>query len=413
MIIAGGGLGGLALAAGLRKRHIPVTVMEKDADLAATGGYHIHLDRAATLALRDLLQPQDFERFLASAATARAQGGDVMRDMHGRLLYRSHDAHGDGGVNIDRITLRLLLAAATGSSLHTGATVERFDKTGEGIVTVTLTDATTHECDLLIGADGVHSVVAQELAGGPTNHPTGLLGIGGATRLSVLSTKAQNRFSQESGLAIGPSGTGLYIGYHDPVRRAAADSPELADPATTEPTYIWGAVLSESDDTDALRPLHGAALRDATCDLLHAAGWRDPMLEVVSRTSLDHLAAFRFHAGPTEARLLAPWPAGHVTALGDAVHAMPPTAGMGAATALIDAAHLADALTAVVDGTATIPTAMYEFEHDMRQRGAQAIRASLKPVAFIQATASPVGRIGARVGLPLCAALARLQPNKS
>ncbi|MET8683140.1 FAD-dependent monooxygenase [Streptomyces sp. NPDC004732] len=34
---------------------------------------------------------------------------------------------------------------------------------------------------------------------------------------------------------------------------------------------------------------------------------------------------------------LAPWPAGRITALGDAVHATPPTAGKGAGAAIRDA----------------------------------------------------------------------------
>lgn len=413
VIISGGGLGGLALAAGLRKRDIDVTVFEQDTDLAATGGYHIHLDQSATGALQNLLEPRDFERVLASSATSRLQGGDITRDMHGRLLNRSNDMDDDGGVNIDRITLRLILAEAAGESLRTGATVQRFTRSDDGIVTVSLEDGSGHDCDLLVGAEGVHSATATALAGRPTNTPTGLLGIGGATRVAALSSVAQDLFGKDSGLAIGPSGTGLYIGYHDPTNQAAVESPTLADPATTEPTYIWGAVLSESDDTDALRPLRGAELRDATKDLLHKAGWRNPMLEVLSRTELEGLATFRFYAGPTAPNDVAPWSAGHVTALGDAVHAMPPTAGMGAATAIQDAADLAFKLEAVSGGTATIPVAIHDFEHGMRLRGAAAVSASLKPVGIIKATTSPLGRAAAQVGLPLGAALAKLRHPES
>lgn len=408
VIVAGGGLGGLALTAGLLKRGIDVTTFERDTDLSKTGGYHIHLDRAATTALRSLLEPQTFEAILASSATTRVQGGDVMRDMRGRLLLRK-EAPDDGGVNIDRITLRLILADAAGAALRTGTVVGRHSVENDNTISVELEDGTTHTADVLVAADGVHSHIAATLAGRPTNTPTGLLGIGGRTPPSTLPKKARELFSTDSGLAIGPGGTGLYIGYHDPVNQAAVHSPHLAHPITTEPTYIWGAVLSESSGTDTLRPLEGGELRDAITALLRRAGWTSPMLDVITHTDTDGLATFRFHAGPAAANDVAPWAAGPVTALGDAVHAMPPTAGMGAATAIRDAAALADGLETVRDQQSTIPAAIHDFEHGMRIRGAAAVTASLGPVGIIHATNTPVGRIAARIGLPLGAALARLR----
>ncbi|MFP7834650.1 FAD-dependent oxidoreductase [Marisediminicola sp. LYQ134] len=409
VIVAGGGLGGLALAAGLRTRGINVSVFERDTDLAQTGGYHIHLDEAATGALRDLLDPEPFEEVLASSATTRLQGGDIMRDMRGRLLYRSAAADDDGGVNIDRITLRLILADAVGDALHQGATVQDFARNDDGTNTVTLADGSTHDCDLLVGAEGVHSQIARSLAGRPTSKPTGLLGICGRTTVADLPGTAQRLFGQDSGLAIGPDGTGLYIGYHDPANQAAVRSPARARSVTLEPIYIWGAVLSESAATERLRPLTGSALRDATAALLQDAGWTSPMLDVIAESETDGIAPFRFHAGPPYANQLAPWPAGTVTALGDAVHAMPPTAGMGAATAIRDAADLATRLEAARDQQATIPAAVHRFEHGMRIRGAAAITASLGPVRMIHASATPIGRVAARLGLPIGAALARLR----
>jgi len=406
VIIAGGGLGGLALAAGLRRHGVDVAVFERDTDLSATGGYHIHLDAAATAALADLLEPVMFEKLLASAATARLQGGDVVRDMRGNLLAEVHTPGGDEGVNIDRITLRLLLAEAAGDAVVLGTVVTGFARRDDGTVTVTLDNGETHGCDLLVGAEGTHSVIATTLAGRPTNRPTGLLGIGGSTAADVLPPGVRTLLAQRSGLAVGPSGTGLYIGYHDPVGQAAVDSPRLAAPATTTPTYIWGAVLSESGETEVLRRLAGARLRDATVAFLGHKGWSDRMLAVVTASDPGTLAAFRFSAGSPVADELAPWPAGCVTALGDAVHAMPPTAGMGAATAIADAAALVGQVAAVRVGRATIPAAVHGFEQGMRRRGAAAIAASLRPVGWIHGSNTPVGAFVARVALPAVAGFA-------
>lgn len=63
---------------------------------------------------------------------------------------------------------------------------------------------------------------------------------------------------------------------------------------------------------------------------------------------------------------LTPWPAGSVTALGDAVHATPPTGGRSAATAIRDADQLACRLAAVPTGKARLPTALADFHRDMR-----------------------------------------------
>ena len=55
VLIAGGGIGGLALAQGLVGRGIDVVVVEPDVDLERTGGYKLHLGPKAVEALATLL----------------------------------------------------------------------------------------------------------------------------------------------------------------------------------------------------------------------------------------------------------------------------------------------------------------------------------------------------------------------
>ena len=57
VLIAGGGIGGLALAQGLARSGVDVTVVERDSGLDATGGYKLHLDPGALAALATMLPP--------------------------------------------------------------------------------------------------------------------------------------------------------------------------------------------------------------------------------------------------------------------------------------------------------------------------------------------------------------------
>ncbi len=95
-------------------------------------------------------------------------------------------------------------------------------------------------------------------------------------------------------------------------------------------------------------------------------------------------SSFRFHAAPRYAAGLAVWPAGEVTALGDAVHAMPPTGGRGASTAIQDAHVLHRELLAARDGHKTVPMAVHDYQRAMRPYAAAAVAESLQPVGWIR-----------------------------
>jgi 2-polyprenyl-6-methoxyphenol hydroxylase-like FAD-dependent oxidoreductase len=56
-----------------------------------------------------------------------------------------------------------------------------------------------------------------------------------------------------------------------------------------------------------------------------------------------------------------------VTVLGDAIHAMPPTAGAGANSAILDADTLRRQLIAADRGEVTIPAAVGRYEEEMRR----------------------------------------------
>ncbi|MFF0739156.1 FAD-dependent oxidoreductase [Streptomyces sp. NPDC004111] len=409
VVVVGGGIGGLALGAGLRRRGYEVAVYDRDTDVASTGGYHITLDGRAQSALRELVAPATVRRLLASGSALRLRDRDAFWDRRGRLLGHGPELGGDSGIDVDRITLRVLLAEEAGDALHLGRAVSGVGQDADGTPHVLLDDGDRVPADLVVGADGTHSVVARYLAGGRTSSPAGIVGFSGRTLRADLGPGERQRLGTRSGLAVGPRGAALYVGFLDPVGNAALDAPELRMSVTTGPTYIWGAMFPESTATDSLRGLRAGALRDALVSRFDGQGWARHTLEVVARADPRSVAAYRFHAAPTRAAALAPWPAGRVTALGDAVHATPPTAGMGAGAAIRDAAALLRHLGDVRDGRTTTAGAVALFEAGMRRRGSEVLTRGMRTVRLILATDSTLGTAALALGTPVLTAAARLR----
>ncbi|MEU4341548.1 FAD-dependent monooxygenase [Nocardia sp. NPDC023852] len=409
IIIVGGGIGGLALAAGLRRHGFDVAVFDRDTDVAATGGYHITLDRRAQSALRELVAPEIFERLLASASALRLRARDAFWDRRGRLLGHGPHLGDNPSVDIDRVTLRTLLAEAVGDDLHLGRAVTEIGRAQDGTPLVIFADDSSVQCDVLVGADGTHSLVARHLAGGPNNEPAGIIGFSGRTSVNDLSPVERQRLGPRSGLAIGPRGAALYVGFLDPVGNAVLDAPDLRAAVTNGPTYIWGAMFPESADTDSMRDTRGAALQTALLARFRRQGWSERPLEVIARADPDSVAAFRFNAASSRVQDLAPWPAGPITALGDAVHATPPTAGMGAGAAIRDAASLVEHLREVAAGTTALTVAISQFEADMRLRGSEVLTMAMKTVRWILATDTRLGAAATAAVCPILAAAERLR----
>ncbi|GAB3837670.1 FAD-dependent oxidoreductase [Kribbella italica] len=410
VVVVGGGIGGLALGAGLRRGGYEVTVFDRDTDVAATGGYHITLDQRAQSALERLVDPEIMRRLLASGSALRLRDPDAFWDRRGRLLGYGPDLSGSASIDVDRITLRTLLAEAVGDDLQLGRAVSGVDEDEQGMPRVLFTDGPPVTADLVVGADGTHSVVARYLAQGPTNRPAGIIGFSGRTRRADLSSAERQRLGTRSTMGIGPRGAALYVGFLDPVGNAALDAPELCMSITTGPTYIWGAMFPESAHTDSLRDLHGAPLRSALLDRFRDHKWAGHTLEVIARADPASVAAFRFNAASTRATDLAPWTAGRFTALGDAVHATPPTAGMGAGAAIQDAADLLGQLDTLSDGdTTTLTNAVARFEAQMRQRGSEVLSMAMKTVRLILVTDTTFGAAATTIVTPLMAAVTRLR----
>ncbi|MDQ2815824.1 MAG: FAD-dependent monooxygenase [Actinomycetota bacterium] len=291
-IVVGGGIGGLATAAALDQVGWEVDVFERQETFAEIGASLTLWPNA--LAALDALNVGAEAR---EVTLNSFDGGFMTPD--GRWLTRLNtdhvkDRYGEVVVLTRPDLLALLLKAAPQQSLHPGITVESVDADG----TVT-TSTGRYRADLVVGADGVRSGVRRRLW--PDAPPPRYSGV----TAKRFNTRVLDEPVPDGAWVWGP---GRSFGYTPlPGGRAYAYAMETAPP--------------DGKDTD----------------LGVFASWRDPIPRLIDNVGEDGVLRHDVYEGP----MLKSYVAGRVALIGDAAHALQPSLGQGACTALEDAVILA------------------------------------------------------------------------
>jgi 2-polyprenyl-6-methoxyphenol hydroxylase-like FAD-dependent oxidoreductase len=409
VIVIGAGIGGLTLAQALLRAGIDTRVYDRDGSLDDTGGYRLHVDPVARAALARHLPPTLYQAIWASSVGPAAFRRFGYLDHRMRVLASNRTDPRQEALQIGRRPLRRLLAhgLAERDVLRLGAEFRHAEINRDGTATAHFTDGHAERADLLVGADGAHSRVARGLAGRELVRPVGAGGLAGRTPLTD-STRALLPDALRDGpaLAFGPDGFSVFLAPHAPAATAGIRAETCLDvPADLEPDYLaWG--INAGHDLFPTDPsqLDTAGLRQLAKTMLRS--WAPTLRELVDAADPTSLGYFAFNAADPDAELT-PWASGPITALGDAVHAMPPTGGRGASTAIRDAGVLADRLTAVTEGRATASLAVHEFEREMARYAPDAIRVSLAPLRWQRHFHGPVAYQAIRVALPIAQRLRR------
>ena len=343
--IAGGGIGGLAVALALARRGVATHIYERRSDFTETGaGIQIGpngskvlaeiglLDAVCTHAAEpDALSVHDGN---SGRVITRLPLGEWMKQRHGApyLTTHRHDLHGAllTAANADpRITLSL------------GVEVRAFANRSAGI-DITLSDGGMVECDALICADGLWSRLRSQV--GPFQAPS----LGGKCAYRTVVPRqslAKVLIANDVHIWLAP---GVHV-VHYPVRKG--DEYALV-------VIVDGSSSVESWSLDATKDMLAASpvmrfsapLRDM---VLAAEDWRMWPLQTL---------------GP-----LPRWTKGCAALLGDAAHPVLPFFAQGGGLALEDAAVLAKH---IAGGGLPMPERLGAYEHERRARVSKVATAS-------------------------------------
>ena len=393
VIIAGGGIGGLALAQGLHKAGVRVSVYEKTVRRTdSVQGYRVHISPFGSAALKDCLPAHLFDAFVANGGKG-GNGFTFATDQLKQLLSIDPEL-GNGGSDrpehshhgISRITLRqILLADLPADVVHFDKTVTGYERAAEGTVTVRFADGDSATGDVLVGADGGASKIRAQYLPSANRVDTGIVGIAGKYLLTEANRSRLDPVLLRAPMAVmPPKDHGMFCAPHEldaPTDLLAAgiggnDAPDPGLHLDNTRSYVFWAFAGRRDAYDPslgrLEDQDGALLREIVLDKI--VSWSPALKFLVAESAAETVAAIPILTStPVPA-----WPSTNVTLLGDAIHSMTPFRGIGANTALRDAQLLSRELVAADRGERPLLAAIHAYEAGMLDYGFAAVRTSLR-----------------------------------
>lgn len=318
--VVGGGIGGLAAGIALSGAGMDVTVYERAREIRPLGaGLSIWPNGVRALRTLGLGAVVD--------AAGVSRGGGALRLANGSPLAEFDPAviatrFGEPLVGLDRGALHLALIDRLGRDrLRLETTAESVTEDG-----LRLADGTEAQADLIVGADGLHSVLREEILGDGAPDDSGIVAYRGVSSWE-RPVPAGEWWGDESVAGLLPLPEGRVYWY-------------LAHRGNPEPESI-GLLLDEYDE---------------------------PLPQVVAATSAEAVLCHRLYDRDPADR----WSRGTATLLGDAAHPMLPFLGQGACAALEDAVALGEAV-AEADG---VHQAIEAYETNRVARTAALVKGS-------------------------------------
>ena len=376
--IIGGGIGGVALAVALLHRGIPFTLYEWDRSFNdRSQGYGLTLQQGskavAGLGIASLAEGVISTRHVVHTPEGKIVGEWGMR----KWLHQDAETFTKRtNVHIARQSLRLAMLEQLGGNdaVQWGHQLLDFKEGEDGRVDLRFeVDGVEKHAtaDLVVGADGIRSVVRKLLVGEAVSplrylHCIVILGI---CPLAALAGIESDLLDSATVFQTANGNERIYM------------MPYSAD------AIMWQLSFPmPEEEARALSALGAAALLEEA--RRQTNNWHNPVSQILAATLEAQVSGYPvYDREPLEAQLPEQW--GPVTLIGDAAHPMSPFKGQGANQALLDAVALAREITKGCRSQSDWRTAgiresvLKAFEAEMFHRSASKVEDSAAAAQFL------------------------------
>jgi len=358
ILVIGAGVSGISVARGLLRDGHDVTVFDQRKDIRPGGGA-VTIWSNGEAVLRQLGANMDGAGQLLSGVRVVTSRGRRLATLDVTAMVNRL------GAPVRMVPRRVLLERLLegfptdrirGRARAVGVVAAR---SGAG---VEFEDGAVARGDVVIGADGLHSVL-RDVVGAPAAEPTGWCSWQGLLAVPELAG------TREATIAIGEQGN----------------------------AGVWPAGGSEVQWWFDLPWSYDFVRPESPLDVIRSkfTGWSDTVDLVLGKLTDQDLVGspyphFRHPISPA----LAPGP---VTLLGDAAHTMPPTLAQGTNQALLDTMVLCKALSAARNSPNGISDALRRYEKTRRRRVAAVSRVASLQLAHGENTLRPAALISDRL----------------
>ncbi|KAI0132804.1 hypothetical protein BJ170DRAFT_680681 [Xylariales sp. AK1849] len=364
VLIVGAGLGGLTLAQCLRKQGISFEIFERDAEQYSRPqgwaiGLHTMLEEFESSIPSDM---PDLRAATAHLLPLKLNSQVCWYFPRSESRIGVQDTPEHPCLRANRTKLRNWLSTNLG--IQWDKRVKSVENTNDK-VSVYFEDGTAAVGDILVGADGINSVVREHLLQRPNSEVLNIIPtatIIGETCLSRTAMERQLNLGHSAYAALPPDFSYWLFTGLDQARPDGKSGDYywffmMADPKVGEPDH-WLRTASQDEKLAYVK--------------MKTASLEPKFREVIEQTPVSGIQDTPFIYRDGEISRL---PAGRIALLGDAAHPMTPFRGEGGVHAIIDALKLSKVLgRAQGKDFKTITTALGTYQAEVLERGVDAVR---------------------------------------